>query len=154
MSLFDLLFPDQSTAMQSRRAADELEEQTRLMQKGTDRQFSTELKIRALQNTVNRQQADLDVMSLVVMALFKKLCEVSDLSAVEVQELMKKVDESDGIKDGKIDFQEIRSVFGFPDLRDDEGHAKGARPDPKCQSCGRPIRNQIPKCLYCGGVPQ
>ncbi len=78
-------------------------------------------------NNISALQARLDKLTLINMAMWSLLQEVSDLTEDDLLERIKQIDLSDGSMDGKV-------------------RAKVQ----KCPQCERVMSNRHARCLYCG----
>ena len=76
---------------------------------------------------VDHLQARLDKLTLINMAMWSLLQEVSDLTEEDLIERVKQIDLSDGAMDGKV-------------------RAKAQ----KCPQCERVMSSRHSRCLYCG----
>jgi hypothetical protein len=151
MSFFDFFFPEQAQAHHLRRIASGMQSQSRRRRRERVRHGAMQDKLEAIEFRLDELERDNTVLGLVSMALFKKLCDTTDLSLVEFQNILKEVDKLDGVEDGRIDMAELRRVFGIeepvpPGARDKAGA-------PLCRDCGRPILKSRKRCAYCGGEP-
>ncbi|MDP8245800.1 MAG: hypothetical protein P9L94_17085 [Candidatus Hinthialibacter antarcticus] len=78
-------------------------------------------------SNIDRLNARLDKLTLINMAMWSLLQEVSDLTEEDLTERIKQIDLSDGSLDGKV-------------------RAKAQR----CPQCNRVMSSRHSRCLYCG----
>lgn len=78
-------------------------------------------------SNIDHLNARLDKLTLINMAIWSLLQEVSDLTEDDLEERIKQIDLSDGSLDGKV-------------------RAKAQQ----CPQCNRVMSNRHSRCLYCG----
>ncbi|MFH1741580.1 MAG: hypothetical protein ABIH23_21445 [bacterium] len=76
---------------------------------------------------VHELEARIDKLTLISMALWSLLQQVSDLTEEDLIERVKEIDLSDGVLDGKV-----------------------RQPAVKCPQCNRTMSQKHRRCLYCG----
>ena len=151
MSLIDFFFPEQASASNLRRIADRLDVHASTQDINRSHPVDSPARMTALEARLEEIEHDKNVMSVVVMALFKKLCDSSDLTVTQMQSLIKEADNLDGTVDGKIDIKHLRKMFGIEDPVMEVTRKAGS--ERLCKECWRPISVGRQSCIYCGGSP-
>ena len=100
MSLFDFFFPEQAQASHLRRLADN----QRFKARRQDR------KLTAVDRRIEALEDDLGFVTLVLAGLMETLDEKGAVTREDVRATLAKLDEIDGVKDGKLDVNFLKGM--------------------------------------------
>ena len=141
MGLFEIFMPEVAEASHLRNISEQIELGNQRRSSDTNA-ISKNAEAVAAELQALREENGL--MSLLVMALIRKLCEYTPTTIEEIKALLFELDAADGTVDGKIDMAEVKKIFGIPDPAPQE------KEKDICGSCDRPLPKDRARCLYCG----
>ncbi|MCK6439134.1 MAG: hypothetical protein L6Q71_02905 [Planctomycetes bacterium] len=107
MSLIDILFPEQASAMHLRKMSQQLAAQSR--QQRTDRQPASQVDSHA----IGHVEDDLGCVTLLLMSLIKSLVKKGVITESDIMACISQLDAEDGWRDGKISPETVRRIVGF-----------------------------------------
>ena len=112
MGLFEIFMPEVAEASHLRNISEQIELGNQRRSSDTNA-ISKNAEAVAAELQALREENGL--MSLLVMALIRKLCEYTPTTIEEIKALLFELDAADGTVDGKIDMAEVKKIFGIPD---------------------------------------
>ncbi len=109
MSLFDLFFPEQSTAMHLRKLAlQQVQQQTQHSAAQHDGIVRAQATAEALKMRIDDLEADLGFTVLLLAGLLSTLDEKGVLTKQDVKRELQELDLVDGMRDGKLNVRVLR----------------------------------------------
>lgn len=147
MSLFDFIFPEQAQAMHLREIAESARGLGIEKSRSNDESWANTLTQKQLNRRIKQLEDDKSLLTLVITILLKDYISKNKISPHQLQDLVKSIDNSDGVADGGLDIDELRNILGMEKIKFDSSSNIQICPD-----CNRAISQLQGKCLYCGYV--
>lgn len=97
-----------------------------------------------LEIRVKQLEEENGVLSLLFLAILRRLCETTDTCIEDITGILGEIDMLDGRADGRVDVKEIKQAFG---IADPEPAGAGIH---TCKKCKRGMSQATGKCIYCG----